>query len=103
MARQKPSDQVTLIKKQQQELGSKLKEAESKAREETKEVRRRKNELAGAIALKELEANPSGVFASDLRGLLDQTLKREADRVLFDLPALPKQPKDGVVFIPDEQ
>ena len=93
MARQKPSDQVTLLKKQQQELAKKLKEAESKAREEAKEIQRRKNELAGAIALKELEANPSGAFADALLGMLKHQLTRAADRAMFNLPALPKEPK----------
>ena len=93
MARQKPSDQVTLLKKQQQELARKLKEAESKAREEAKEIQRRKNELAGAVALKELETNPSGVFADALLGMLKHHLTRAADRAMFNLPALPKEPK----------
>lgn len=93
MARQKPSDQVTLLKKQQQELARKLKEAESKAREEAKEIQRRKNELAGAVALKELEANPSGAFADALLGMLKHQLTRAVDRELFNLPALPKEPK----------
>ena len=95
MARQKPSDQVTLLKKQQQELARKLKEAESKAREEAKEIQRRKSELAGAIALNELEANPSGVFADALLGMLKHHLTRAADRAMFSISPCPAQGAEG--------
>src|SRR6202012_3273637 len=70
MPKQKPSDQVATLRRQQAELIAKLKEAETKARQEEKEIQRRKNELAGAVALKELEANPSGAFAVALGELL---------------------------------
>ena len=93
MARQKPSDQVATLKKMQADLAKKLKEAETKARNEAKEGQRRKNELAGAVALKELEANPSGVFADALLGLFKHHLTRAADRELFGLPPLPKDHK----------
>ena len=90
MPKQKPSDQVATLRRQQAELMAKLKEAQGKAREEAKEIQRRKNELAGSLALKELEANPSGAFAVALRDLLQAGLTKTAERALFDLPALPK-------------
>jgi hypothetical protein len=90
MPKQKPSDQVATLRKQQAELMAKLKEAENKARQEAKEIQQRKNELAGGVALKELEANPSGAFAAGLRDLLLAGLTKAADRALFELPALPK-------------
>jgi hypothetical protein len=95
MARQKPSDKVETIKKQQAELLKKLKEAQGKAKNEAKEGQRRKNELAGAVALKELQTNPSGAFADALLGLLKHHLTRTADRAIFDLPPLAKQPKQA--------
>jgi hypothetical protein len=90
MARQKPSDQVATLQKQQAELAKKLKEAQTKARNEAKETERQKNELAGAVALRELQANPSGAFADALLGMLKHHLTRAADRELFGLPPLPK-------------
>jgi threonine synthase len=93
MARQKPSDHIETLKKQQAELAKKLKEAQTKARNDAKEFQRHKNELAGAVALKELEANPSGAFADALLGMLKHRLTRAADRELFGLPALPNEPK----------
>jgi hypothetical protein len=92
MPKQKPSDQIASLRKKQAELLAQLKEAETKARLEAKEIQRRKNELAGAVAIKELEANPSGAFAGGLRDLLLAGLTKAADRALFDLPALPKTP-----------
>jgi hypothetical protein len=93
MARQKSTDKVETIKKQQAELLKKLKEAQAKAKHEAKEGQRRKHELAGAVALKELETNPTGAFADALLGLLKHHLTRAADRAIFDLPPLAKQPK----------
>ena len=43
--------------------------------------------------LKELDANPSGAFADALLGMLKHHLTRAADRELFGLPPLPKEPK----------
>jgi hypothetical protein len=54
------------------ELAKKLKEAQTKGRNEAKETERQKNELVGMVAHKELEANPSGAFALSLLGLLAQ-------------------------------
>ena len=93
MARQKPSDHIETLKKQQAELAKKLKEAQTKARNEAKEFQRHKNELAGAVALKELEANRSGAFAISLLALLAKDLTRAGDRAAFDLPPLPKETK----------
>ena len=58
MARQKPSDHIETLKKQQAELAKKLKEAQTKARNEAKEFQRRKNELAGAVALRNWKPTP---------------------------------------------
>jgi hypothetical protein len=90
MPRQKPTDKIESIQKAQRELAAKLREAQTKARNEVRETERRKAELAGAVALKELEANPSGPFAGSLRELLHTGITKKADRALFDLPALPK-------------
>ena len=90
MPRQKVSDQVALIRKQQQNLANKLKEVEAKERQAAKEETRRKNEIAGALAMKEFEANPSGKFAVALLGLLNQGVMRATERELFDLAPLAK-------------
>jgi hypothetical protein len=66
MPKLKPSDQVTSLRKLQADLMAKLKEAQVEARLETKEIQRLKNEIAGSVALKELDANPTGSFASAL-------------------------------------
>jgi hypothetical protein len=93
MARQKPADHLATLQKQRDELEAKLKEAKAKADAETKETQKRKNELAGALALKELAANPSSAFGVALVGLLNTGLTRAADRALFDLAPLPKAAK----------
>ncbi len=100
MARQKPSDHIETLKKQQAELAKKLKEAQTKARNEAKESQRHKNELAGAVALKELEANPFGAFALSLLALLAKDLTRAGDRAAFDLTPLPKETKSEAAPAP---
>ncbi len=93
MARQKPSDQLATLLKQQADLTAKLKEAKTKADMEAKETQRHKAELAGALALKELSGNPSGAFASALHDLLHTGITKASDRALFELPPLPKTTK----------
>ena len=95
MARQKPADQVATLLKQQADLTAKLKEAKAKADAETKEIQRRKHELAGAVALKELAANPSGAFGVALLALLHTGVTKAGDRALFDLAALPRASKEA--------
>ncbi len=97
MARQKAADTVETLRKQQAELTRKLKEAETKARKETQERERHLNDLVGAIARKELAANPSGAFALNLLGLLAIGITRPADRAALHLSALQKEPKAAPV------
>jgi hypothetical protein len=89
MPKQKPSLRVESIKQKQAALMAQLKEAQNRAKLEAKEKQRIKNEIAGSIALKELEANPSGSFAAALRNLLNANITKAVYRAMFDLPALP--------------
>ena len=93
MARQKPSDKVETLKRQQAALAKQLKEAQAKADAEARETQRRKHELAGALALKELAADPSGAFGVKLSALLQTGVMKAADRALFELEALPRATK----------
>jgi threonine synthase len=62
----------------------KLREAQVKAKQEAKEIQRLKNEIAGSIALKELEANPTGSFAVAFLDLLHTGITKASQRALFD-------------------
>ena len=93
MARTNSKTQLEALRQQQLELVKKIKEAEAKTKKEQQEKDDRRKLLAGAVALKELDANPSGAFADALLGMLKHHLTRAADRELFGLPALPKEPK----------
>jgi hypothetical protein len=93
MARQKPSDQIATLERQQKELEAKLREARTKANAEAKEAQRRKCELAGRVVLKAIELTPTGHVADVVSGLLDAGVKSAADRALFDLP--PHKKPDG--------
>jgi len=93
MARTNSKAQLEALRKKQLDIVKKIREAEAKTKKAEREKDERRKLLAGAIALKELEANRSSVFASEMLGLLDQGLTRAADRALFDLHALPKEPK----------
>jgi hypothetical protein len=90
MPKLKPSDHVAALRKKQADLMAQLREVEIKAKLEAKETKRLKNEIAGSIAIKELDANPSGAFAIALRDLLDAGVTKAAYRAMFDLAALPK-------------
>ena len=93
MARTNSKTQLEALRQQQLELVKKIKEAEAKTKKEQQEKDDRRKLLAGAVALKELDTNPSGAFADALLGMLKHHLTRAADRELFGLPALPKEPK----------
>ncbi len=94
MARTNSKTQLEALRQQQLDLVKKIKEAEAEAKKEQQEKDDRRKLLAGAVALKELDANPSGAFADALLGMLKHHLTRAADRELFNLPALPpKEPK----------
>jgi hypothetical protein len=60
---------------------------------EASELHRRKNELAGAVILKAIDAVPTGQVAGIVYELLDSGLKSAADRALFGLP--PRGKQDG--------
>ena len=92
MARTDSKTQLEALRQQQLELVKKIREAEAKEKKAEQEKQERRKLLAGAVALKELEAKPSGVFGAFLLRLLDQGLKGAADRALFGLPALAKEP-----------
>jgi hypothetical protein len=81
------------LRQKQLKLVKKIKEEETKTKKEQQEKNERRKLLAGAVALKELDANPSGAFADTLLGMLKHHLTRAADRALFGLPALPKEQK----------
>ena len=81
------------LRKKQLELVKQIKEAEAKTKKDQQEKDERRKLVAGAVALKEFEANPSGEFATALLGLLNHGVAKSSDRALFNLPALPKEPK----------
>jgi hypothetical protein len=93
MARTNSKTKLETLRKKQLDLVKKIREAEAKTKKEQQEKDEHRKLLAGAVALKELEANPSGAFADALLGMLKHHLTRAADRALFGLPALPKEQK----------
>ena len=95
--------ELEALRQKQLKLVKKIKEAEAKTKKEQQEQNERRKIVAGAVALKELEANPSGLFVVELRRLLDHHLTRTGDRALFDLPALPKEPKPTKKTAPKPQ
>jgi hypothetical protein len=88
-----PKTKLEALRQKQLKLVKKIKEEETKTKKEQQEKDERRKIVAGAVALKELEANPSGAFADALLGMLKHHLTRAADRALFGLPALPKEQK----------
>jgi len=93
MARTDSKTHLETLRQKQLELVKKIKEAEAKTKKDQQDKDQRRQLVAGAVALKEFEANPSGDFATTLLGLLNHGVAKAADRALFNLPALPKEPK----------
>jgi hypothetical protein len=94
MARTNSKSQLEALRQKQLELIKKIKDAEAKTKKDEREKDQHRHLIAGAIALKEYKDNPSGTFAVTLLGLLNHSLTKDTDRALFNLPALPKKPKD---------
>jgi hypothetical protein len=90
MSRQKAPVQVAALKKQQEELLKKLKEAKAKELQAINKDIKRKTEIAGALALKEFEKNPEGAFATTLLGLISNCVTKDVERALFNLWPLPR-------------
>ena len=63
MARTKSKTNLEALRQQQLELVKKIKEAEAEEKQKEQEKDERRKLLAGAVALAELEENPSGAFA----------------------------------------
>jgi len=93
MARQKPSDQIATLQKQQAELVEKLKAAKIKAAAQEREAQRRRHELVGAVVMAEYNANPTGAFAVTMKELLHTGITKAADRADFGLSQMPKPAK----------
>jgi hypothetical protein len=70
MPRQKVSEQIALLRKQQNRPADKLREVDSKEPQATKEKARQKNQAAGSIAFKELKPIPPALSPSALLALL---------------------------------
>ena len=91
MPRQKPSTELAALKKHQADLAAKLRAAQVKVNAEARANERLINECVGAVALKEIAANPSSPFAVTLRDLMNTGVTKAAIREALGLPALPKQ------------
>ena len=94
MPRRKASDQVEALRRQQADIAAKLKEAEAVERQNRKEEDRKRQELAGRVALALLAQQPEPEVARLFRAALAEQLTRPAERALFDgLPALAAAPQ----------
>ena len=93
MPKQKPKTQLATLEKHRADLTAKLRSAKSKVKAEAKQTERLKNELVGAVALKEFAANPSGAFAAMLRNLIGAGVTNATVRAELGLAPLPKRAK----------
>jgi len=92
MPRQKLADKVEALRRQQAELAAKIKEAEAAERQKRREDDRRRQDVAGRVALILLDQQPEGEFARLFRAALADQVRGPADRVLFEgLPPLPAE------------
>jgi hypothetical protein len=67
--------------------------AKEKARKASEDQRR--SMLVGQAALARMTAEPQGAFAATLLGLINENARSVADRALFNLPPLPKEPESA--------
>lgn len=78
------------LRLQKAQIDARIKEIESRERQQIRKNETRKKIIAGALALHHLEKNPEDVFSRKLFRLLDEYVTKSYERELFNLPALPE-------------
>jgi hypothetical protein len=96
MARPRTETALDTLRQQQIELAKRIAAAAAAARERAKQDEQRRRAIAGAAALEHMAAEPQGPFAATLLGLINRYARSAADRALFNLPPLRKEPTDPV-------
>jgi hypothetical protein len=77
---------IEKLKLQQQKLLAKIQREESRAKSKERKADTRRKVLAGACVLDKMKNDEA--FSALFRKELDQFLKRNSDRILFDLPKI---------------
>jgi hypothetical protein len=89
MARQKPGDEIEMLRKQREQLDARLKAAEARRKEKEQQQNERRKMIVGTIVLEFMAANPDSEVARTISGLLDKQIPRPTDRALFSALAAP--------------
>jgi hypothetical protein len=97
MPRQKSSDQLEALRRQQIEIAKRLKEAEAKHRQKEKADDERRCHIVGALALDHMDAEPKSPCSETIRALISANVRSAADRALFNLPPLPRPEPEAAV------
>jgi uncharacterized protein involved in exopolysaccharide biosynthesis len=85
MPRQKPTDKLEALKAQQAQIANQIRDLEARSKAEERKADTRRKVIAGALALEHIEKLPQAAFAQTLNSLINEYVKRPADRALFGL------------------
>jgi hypothetical protein len=83
MPRIKPTDKLLSIQEKMRQLAAQEAAIVARQKEQDRKDDTRRKVIAGALALEHMSANPSSEFASVLNRLLNEYVKRPAERALF--------------------
>lgn len=83
MSRIKQTDKLLSLKEKMKQLAAQAAAIEARQKEQDRKDDTRRKVIAGALALEHLAANPSSEFAIVFNQLLNEYVKRPADRALF--------------------
>lgn len=87
MPRTKQTDKLAALLEERRQLDNQIANAQAKAREQARKDDTHRKVIAGALSLEHMAKNPQSEFAKILGRLLDEYVKRPAERALF--PSLP--------------
>lgn len=84
VARKSPEEKIAELQEQEKQLKARIQRERAKLKDAQRKADTRRKVIAGALALE----HQDHAFQATLRQLLDQHVKRDADRALFGLPPI---------------
>lgn len=97
MPRLKPHEKREALIKKRAELDAQLRAVEAQQRSTQRKQDTRRKVIAGAIALEQIERNPDGPFAVELRTLLGKYVEARSRDLFPFLPAFPAKVVDASI------
>jgi len=81
---------IERLEEQRAQIDAQLQDARAREREKKRKEDTRRKIISGALALEHAERNPDSDFTQIMLRLIQDGVKTDRDRALFDLDPLPK-------------